>query len=581
MSMPVSLVSKEASQPVLPQHFILTNNALYFQEARSVLKEVCSPPVLAIAYARDAEGDSGHGLIIRYLVGDKEHERYISAAALHGNARPIFQKLAGQGIAISPENAKLLSVFFIESMKLAALPETLLLRSSGFVKGELVSVWRGRVYQNDTNPNCYRVEPPKGQFGKGLAERGTLDEYQEQVIAKLSVPAMKFAIVAALAPPLADFLELEGGGIHIFGPSGCGKSTFLQISASVMGNGSDPGNGVSDSLIGSWNATSNSFDATLPAYSGLGMYVDELGSRRQKNLGKALYGLLSGKPKARMRSDLRLHEQQPSSVFLFSSGELSVSAKVAAEGDAVKAGILARLASIPVEPTDMAADGEDSSQTAQRINAIKEACSRYYGVLGPAFLYALVNAEAFEGDALKAKSLLKEMLDDTYEAISGEVSNPIQARVLRRFALIHVAGQLAIEAGLLPWSLEELDEAVNFMKERWENALNESTTDLERAIQNLQHFLRRNYHNFPESNDHSFRGTVSAYKHRNMLLILPKVFEGLCGDCQPIQVMKELKRMQVLKHETGKLKYRIDVEIAGGRQPFIAIDSRFLQNDAE
>ncbi|MEJ3630028.1 DUF927 domain-containing protein [Vibrio vulnificus] len=563
----------------LPPHHVLYGSTIYFAGTGASLIPLCSPPVLVTSKAHNAEGREGHSLVVEFERNGRNYSLTIGAEQLHDNPRKLLQMLSAKGIDIAPANGKQFINYLFEASKLPELPITLLLRRNGFVRDDLVFVCKDKVFQVDSDSRRFLVQPPNQQFAKGIYSSGTFEDYAEKLLSQLTSEPLKFALMAALAAPLSDLIGMEGGGFHYCGASGCGKSTLLQVGASVFGSGADPCDGTSETSINSWNRSTNSFDSVLPLHSGMGHFFDELGARRDRSLGTALYGLLSGKPKDRMQGDLSLSDQETSSVFVFSSGEISVLQKVAQEGETIKAGISARLASIPLEPSDLVEEGESTLDTAKRMTEIKQLCSEYFGVLGPEYIELFINSEIFEGSSEKAQDFVRNIVEEVNERFQNLPKNAVQMRAMKRFSLVLAAGIIARNMGLLGWGEDEMESSVRFMIERWLQAFDQTKTDIDRAIDGLRDYLRQQYHAFAEFGDHSHRGTVSGYKHNGLILLLPQTFDRLCLDCQPIQVLKELKKLGFLKHEEDKLKWRTSIPIAPGRQRYVAIDQRFLEQD--
>lgn len=132
---------------------------------------------------------------------------------------------------------------------------------------------------------------------------------------------------------------------------------------------------------------------------------------------------------------------------------------------------------------------------------------------------------------------------------------------------------------LIPFAEEDVTEAVTFMIERWLNNLETSKTDVQRAIDRLTDYLRRNYHNLPESDSKRIKGKIEGYKHNSLyLLLLPETFKEICQDVTPTQVGDELKKIGALKYDTGKQKYRVTIQSTDKRQYFYAIHQSFIDD---
>jgi len=221
--------------------------------------------------------------------------------------------------------------------------------------------------------------------------------------------------------------------------------------------------------------------------------------------------------------------------------------------------------------------------SAELIESFKDSCAEYGGTLGSSFIQALL--DKYESrDNLNDD--VRQQWQQTISELADYANNSIQRRVIRRFSLVLLAGWMAVDMELIPFSEDEITEAVTFMIERWLEDIETSKTDVERAIDRLSAYLRRNYHRIPDSDDLEIKGAIDGYKHNGLyLLLLPEVFHQICQDVTPVQVGDELKKLGALKHDTGKQKYRVTVPCTGKRQYFVAIHQSFiheiLENDLE
>lgn len=569
-------MAMKVSVPTLPKGYSFIEDKLYFRDENGSFKEL-GPCIWAKSRTKDVDSEQGHGLVMASTVDGIERCIPISASEVYEDVRGVSVNLANMGIFLSPNRRKWFQEYFYHCLQLPDLPLTTVVKRSGFVDGKAFVRGNTVICPQDSGSE-YLIQYRGERSGKGMTSRGTLDSYTQNVLSQVTAPPLKFGVLLGLAAPLADLLSFEGGGVHIEGMSGTGKSTILQLGASVFGSGSDPGEGASESSISSWNSSANSFDLTLPLHAGCGQFLDELGASRERDLNNLIYNIAKGQPKERMSSNINLVTLPPCSTFIVSSGELSIQAKIQQSGQTIKAGILARMPSIEVRAEDMQLEGEDSQQTGQRISSIKQACGEYFGVLGPDFVEQLLNVDLPSG-IHDLKTLVQGVVDECWQLLSPYAENSIETRCVKRFALILAGGQLAHELGVIPWSQEEIAESVEFMLERWKNSAETSMTDVERAVERLENYLRSNYHRLPDSEDFKFSGIVEGYQHKDAFLLLPQTFKRLCGDCVPTQVAKELKRLNALTFDTGKNQFRAKLPVLSGRQYFYAIKMSFLAQD--
>ncbi len=570
--------SKQNGPAVLPPGFMHLKGRLLVENTQGGMDEVCDHPLRVVALSRAADESGLSGVVFGWGEGDEYQEYTIDAKKVFHGLNAVLADLADKGLNVNHNKVGEFRRLIQKSSSLTGLPRRLLQTRTGFVKGKLVFVNGDQVIvgQADQDPNVeYVPRLPNGRAANGLTAKGTLDEYSSNVLEGAKVNLLRYSICAALAAPLADLLGLEGGGSHLAGPSGCGKSTALQAAASVFGIGADPGDGSQDSFILRWNGTSNSWEVVLAERSGLGVFVDELGAHNGSKFSPLLYKVLSGKGNNRMTSDLALAKQFSASVSMLSTGELGIEEKLRLAREPVNAGIHARMPTIYVNADDMALEGECNADTALRIEGFKEACGKYGGVLGPEFVRNLLDGYDSREEL---ENSIREEWDAITEQLAGYAQNSIQRRGLRRFALTMMAGFLAQEMGLLPWTEEEISEAVTFVIERWLENLESSKTDAERAVDRLKDWIRRYYHAIPDSWSSDIKGPIDGYKHNDYLLLLPDTFRRLCQDVLPSQVANQLKAAGALRHDEGKQKYRVTIPCTDKRQYFYAIRNEFVED---
>ncbi|MFT6906007.1 MAG: putative DNA primase/helicase [Oleiphilaceae bacterium] len=560
----------------LPDGYSVVNGKIFAANPVGNLIELSDQIITPIAKVHSIDATSDHGVLLLIDVHGEQREFIVNSKVVFSGIGKLLASLADTGVNISPSQPDAFKRFIQKAMSMPNLPTKYVIKRSGFIDeqlaftiGETVLVGKSDTHSNE---DYISVTPP----AEGLTAHGSDDDYLNNVLGAIETKPQVFAICAALAAPLAQLVGLEGGGFHIYGASGCGKSTLLQGYASVMGLGSEPGDGSKESLILRWSSTSNSLEALSSERSGVGLAIDELGAFRAAKLSSVLYKFLSGKGQARLTSSLELAKQHSASVSILSSGELSVEEKLLLSKETVNAGILARLPSMLITAQDMALDGESMLETAERIESFKEACSSYGGSLGPRVIQALLDKyetrEALNND-------VRQQWQQTISELSDYASNSIQRRVIRRFSLVLLAGWMACEMELIPFSEDEITEAVTFMIERWLENIETSKTDVQRAIGRLEAYLRRNYHSIPESDSQKIKGPIDGYKHRDIyVLLLPETFHRICEDVTPTQVGDELKKMGVLKYDEGKQKYRASIQSTGKRQYFYAIHQSFIDN---
>ena len=280
--------------------------------------------------------------------------------------------------------------------------------------------------------------------GAHFGEAGDLAGWREHV-AKLveGQDRLLLALGLALSGPLLEPLGLSGGGFHLVGDSSIGKTSAERLAGSVWGGGGPLG------FAQSWRATANALESIAAAHSDTFLALDEIKLCEPHDLGAAAYALAGGEGKSRQRSDSELRGRSRWRISLLSSGEMSLAARIA-EGSRQNrshAGQAVRIVDLQADAGRGFGifDHVPNGRAGALADAIRDATKQYYGFAGPAFVEILLNQR--EKTAAAAKAMIGAFVAENVPAgASGQVS-----RVADRFGLVAAAGELAIDAGILPF----------------------------------------------------------------------------------------------------------------------------------
>lgn len=123
---------------------------------------------------------------------------------------------------------------------------------------------------------------------------------------------------------------------------------------------------------------------------------------------------------------------------------------------------------------------------------LKRACGQHYGTAGPAFIKALIERFHYF-HPLTAH--VKRALAEAEARLAVPRMEAEQRRTLRRFALFEAAGKLAVEFDILPFTEQEIEDAVTQVVKAW-RAEGVSMPDRMRGVLALRGFIERNQHRF-------------------------------------------------------------------------------------
>lgn len=436
----------------LPDGFMLDGDGLWYQKGENGLPIHIASAFMVRGLARDPNGH-GWGVVLTWKDRDGQHHLAVFPLAdLMGEGADVFRPLLSGGLSISRKGMRLLKEFLLGlncDMRVRLVKQTgwcggafvLPTRTIGDAGGEDV------MFDGRADAARYAIKDP-------------LPDWIETVAALCAGNTrLVFACCVAFAGPLNDLLLGEGGGFHFVGSSSLGKTTLVVVAGSVYGGGGRAG------FVHSWHATENGLESIARAHSGTVLIVDEIGQADGRSIGRTIYMLINGMPKARATRDAELKSQPHWRAMMLSSGELGLADKIGESGGKARAGQLARMVDVPADAGRGHGAFEDTKgmDAAAFAEVLKNAALRTYGTAGPAFIEGLaVDPAGYE------KAARKPIRDITSKLLEGIPPSDGQAhRVAARFALVAVAGELAREILKLPWAEGEAERAAAVCFDDW------------------------------------------------------------------------------------------------------------------
>lgn len=268
---------------------------------------------------------------------------------------------------------------------------------------------------------------------------GTLEGWQAGVAAIANGnPLVMLSISAGFAGTLLAPLCIDGAGLHIFGDSSTGKTTALVAGISVWGG---------HSFRRQWRATANGLEGAGTMHTDTLLALDEIGECAPRDLYEAAYALANGTGKSRANKHGEARTAAQWRVFVLSTGETTISARITAGGIEAKAGQGLRILDIPVAGKYGLFDslcGVDSG--AKLSDALRDAAAKHYGHAGRIFVRRMAEART---QGVDLSSRLSEVLG-RFDAPDGQ-----ERRAARVLAVASLAGELAIEFGITSWQQGE------------------------------------------------------------------------------------------------------------------------------
>lgn len=395
---------------------------------------ICSP-LSVVAMTRDAKSGEW-GRLLEWRDDDQvRHQWAMPLELLQGDGSDVRRELARLGLSIAPSKAaRDLLASFLQVWPVQARARCV----------ERLG-WHGSVYVTPAESigqdeeivvfqNAHALEP-------AFAVSGTADEWRGSVAALASGNSrLVFALSVAFAGALADVVGEDSGGFHLRGGSSSGKSTALKAAASVWG---DP-----SAYPRLWRATANGLEGLAALHNDGLLILDELSQIDPKEAGEAAYLLANGQGKARASRTGAARQSARWRLLFLSAGEESLTALMARAGRKANAGQEIRLADIEADAGAGMGVFEvlhDQPSPAALALAVKDAAIRYHGAAGLAWLRRIVKDRSKLADFI-ADGIRQFVEESAPSDAAGQV-----LRVARRFALVALAGELAIHYGLTGW----------------------------------------------------------------------------------------------------------------------------------
>ena len=323
----------------------------------------------------------------------------------------------------------------------------------------------------DEPRNCYSsadkksveyILQQKGRAVRILKKKGTLEEWKRTVGEVCRGNHLhSFSILVSLTPIALKLLDEEGGFVHYVGSSSIGKSTILEVSKSVWGHEN----------LGSFRSTHNSLEGICKNSNDGVMFLDEMGEVDAEDLFKIIYMLANGVTKSRADTNGNAKETTYFTVLAQSTGEIGLEAKLAEKRIQVKGGLFMRMAELDADRgkglntfdvlninPDTGIRFEDGKAQAEYL---KTHAQENYGVVIDSYLKILVpKVDEYKKDLKKIKAQWLQRKLNGNEGVE-------LARMAKRFSTIFASGVIAVELGIIPHSIKEIEECVDDMFINW------------------------------------------------------------------------------------------------------------------
>jgi uncharacterized protein (DUF927 family) len=393
----------------------------------------------------------------------------------------------------------------------------------------------------------------------GFHRSGTSEQWREQVAVPLAGNSnVVLAVGSFLASPLLRWADEPSGGFHFHGRSKTGKTLACAVAQSIWGKPYRPGAGA-DGFGFTWESTANRLGERAVLRSDIGLYLDEIGMGDQRTISQAVYKLASGLDKGRFGQ-----AERDFNLLFLSTGELSLAEFLAN----ARAGQLVRFVDIPaVVQSESAFETIPKEEIAAAGTRFYSATNECHGCVGYDWLRHLAGLTP-KGIKAELKRLRGAWLELPEVTEIASRAHPQVVSVVNRFDLVAAALHMAIEAGILPWTIADVDTAIIACMKRWLqqrgniDTAGELLREIERRRQTIAatiddrfiHLEIKGRRLAPASAadqskmdaEQKFDGYVKEYGEDGRLLIWPDAWHRLWAGLDAAAVKKHLRQAGLL-----------------------------------
>lgn len=359
--------------------------------------------------------------------------------------------------------------------------------------------------------------------------RGTLTAWKKEVAAPcIGNPLMMLAVSHAFTGPLLSVLGLTGGGFHLRGLSSRGKSTIQYVATSVWGE---------RSLVQSWDGTPSGYEGIAAAFNDTFLHIEELHKADPRTIGGTVYMLANGEGRNRAKSNGKPQTPQRWRVPVLSSGEVSLEEHMASAGRKMFADQDVRLINLEADcRTYGAFDALHGASSAKAFaERVDHACHENYGHAGPLFVEKVMRAT-------DKKENWRAIIDNFCYVIGKRADVPPHdgqvQRVLKRFALAALAGELATNIGLTDWSVGAAQAVAREMFFKWfEDRDGTTNNEIWAAVQRTQGYVSTHPEQFQTigTTDHD---PIDGWRDQDWFYIRPDRWQAMHAEHDPVEMAR-------------------------------------------
>lgn len=526
----------------LPHGFRLTKDFLWFDkpvsddgdsgQTRQI--KICSP-LRVTAITCDADGGRFGRLLEWEDSNGNKHEWAMPMTVLAGSGQEMREVLLDNGLHFISVNgaARGYLMEYISTCrpvrKVTCVNKTGWHGSVYVLQDEVIGAGAGSVILQSaySSKNDFKVA-------------GTTQEWIEHIGRYcIGNSRMAFCVSLSLAAPLLHLIGAGAGGYHLKGESTDGKTTTMKVAASVCG---------SPEYWKTWRATGNALEGIALRRNDAALMLDEISEVDGKEASRIAYMLGNGQGKARSRVDGTPRDPVLWSVLYMSTGEVSIMEHAAESGEKrTGAGVGVRMVQIPSDTGKHGAFEELHGFASGKEFAehLEQASKEFHGAAFRDWIRYLTGN--LQDVTNRAKALKKEF----EKSLLPEKAGNQVGRIVDRFALLAVAGEIASEVGITGWEKGEAYGAAKACLAAWLSDRGHSANQEERdALERVRQFVTANqFTRFADWNDErsrpsnmvGYRRTVRGSDNaeaETTFYMLSSGWKEMCGSYDPVKVAK-------------------------------------------
>ncbi|RBI69068.1 hypothetical protein DQW77_15770 [Roseovarius sp. TE539] len=539
----------------MPEGFSLRDDGIYqlqpSDDDEMVPVKICSP-VVVIGRCRTA---TGHGWGRVVSVQDPEgnwHELVFEGRQLSQSPNVALAPLFDLGLELAPARKAAESVMvLLRSWQLEAV--YLRCHRVGWTSDahDAFVLGNGRVIGHA----LVTTDSVPDDMKAAIHTRGTLDAWKNEVAARcVGNPLMMLAVSHAFSGPLLAVLGQTGGGFHLRGVSSRGKSTIQYVASSVWG---------APSLLQSWNGTLSGLEGIAAACNDTLLNLEELHNADPRTVGETVYRLGNGKGKLRAKANGTPQSAQQWRVPILSSGEVTLEEHMKTAGRKMVAGQAVRLINLEADcrvhgAFDNLHGADGGSAFVERLDL---ASLENYGHSGPLFV------EHVMGTREKKKNW-RTFIDNFCRRVAKREdlspSDGQARRVLKRFAIAALAGELATKARLTGWPAGAARAAAQELFRNWFLAEEGVTNaEIDMAVQRTRDYVAKHSAHFQTIGSED-NPPVDGWRDEHWVYIRTKCWQKIHAPNNPGEVARLHADGGFLKtQKSGGFQVRMGRQIEG------------------